>query len=385
MAETEKKGASGKRVSEEQRLHYIGFDVFPGKPKDLFKNKAEQDKLVEEVVAKRQKGETLREHNTLMDERVTMGEKILLAVASLAIFAALFLPWYSAYTEIPIEPETTGEVMYRYEVISQAGNSAVVVTEHRDSVSLWAISQELRNMPVADDQEPIYEAYYFETSPPPEVVPAESDLLYASWVFTPGNGEQALALADPAGEWPTGQSAPMAEDTEDTAPAKEVVAHQGEGANEEIITGHVRTAQLEREYTMLSGFGTFGAVGTVGSYVFSSGFVLMISAILMLLYAVLCVGLPVLNLYALFGMKGKPDDVAMKLKRILRLNWLPLIVIVVVMAMSFFGADYGFDTTDTFASIGDEYGVGALFNTLSWGAFASMAAAVVVAVKAIEI
>ena len=45
MTDADKKSPQGNRIAEKQRYKYIGFEVFPGKPKDLFKNKAEQEKL----------------------------------------------------------------------------------------------------------------------------------------------------------------------------------------------------------------------------------------------------------------------------------------------------------------------------------------------------
>jgi hypothetical protein len=62
--------------------------------------------------------------------------------------------------------------------------------------------------------------------------------------------------------------------------------------------------------------------------VFSSGLIVILSGLLMLAFALLCLALPVLNLYSLYGMKGKPDEVAVVLKQKLRLNWLPLLILV---------------------------------------------------------
>ena len=100
MAEKEKKaGGVTPRVSEDQRFSYIGFEVFPGKPKDLFKNDAERDRLVKAAKERREKGDITRERNTLMEERLSGGERIVLTIACLVIVGSLFLPWFSAYTE----------------------------------------------------------------------------------------------------------------------------------------------------------------------------------------------------------------------------------------------------------------------------------------------
>ncbi|MEA1979550.1 MAG: hypothetical protein U9N54_01060, partial [candidate division Zixibacteria bacterium] len=100
MAEEEKKVGSKDRISEKQRFSYIGFDVFPGKPKDLFKSEAEKEKLTKTLLEKRSSSDTLRESCTMLGDRVSFGEKLILTVASLVIVAALFLPWYSAYNEV---------------------------------------------------------------------------------------------------------------------------------------------------------------------------------------------------------------------------------------------------------------------------------------------
>lgn len=98
MADSEKKD-SGARISQEQRLHYIGFEVFPGKPKDLFKSEDEKNIYLQSVREKHDKGDLLRENCTLCEERVSGLERIVMTVASLAILVSLFLPWYSAYKE----------------------------------------------------------------------------------------------------------------------------------------------------------------------------------------------------------------------------------------------------------------------------------------------
>jgi hypothetical protein len=111
----------------------------------------------------------------------------------------------------------------------------------------------------------------------------------------------------------------------------------------------------------------------------------MLTGVIMLVFALLCIGLPVLNLYTLFGLKGQTDDVALKLKKAMRLNWLPLILFTVVLMLSFVGADYGFETSESFTSLGDAYGVAVLLGSLSWGVFVALAASVLIAVKGIEI
>jgi hypothetical protein len=90
-----------KRVSEEQRFHYIGFEVFPGKPGELFKNDAEKQQLVDRAKAKRSRGQIIRDQCTLMYERVSRGERLIMTVAAALVIAAVFMPWYSVYNEVP--------------------------------------------------------------------------------------------------------------------------------------------------------------------------------------------------------------------------------------------------------------------------------------------
>ncbi len=329
MADGDKKSPDKQRISEKQRFSFIGFEVFPGKPKDLFKNAAEKEKYEKVLAAKRDKGEVIREDCKLLESRISMPERIVLAVSSIAILLALLLPWYSAYKEVTTEKEVVVEEAAVAPVDSLLADSALVAQAEGDTLALAAVTDN------PTDDEAVAEVAATE------------------------------AAADDGGP--------------------KVQSHAGRTSREEIITGHQIRKQKERVYTTLTGFGTFIALGDVGGGIFGSGFVLVVSGILMLLYGLLCIGLPVLNLYGLFGLKGEPDDVAVKLKKLLRLNWLPLVLFVAVAFLSFFGADYGFATEEAFKSFGDSYGPGVLLGSLSWGVFVAMAGSVLVAVKGIEI
>jgi hypothetical protein len=284
MAEGDKKSPGGSRITDKERYNYIGFEVFPGTPKDLFKSEAEKTKLVEAVKSRRLSKDTLRDDCKLLEERVSYGERMVLAAASIVIFLALLLPWYSAYT-------------------------------------------------VVQDKTPQANAQ-------------------AGGTTTSGEG---------------------------------VTSHRGERANEEIITGRTTQVRNHKEYTDLSGFGTFISIGSIAGKVFSSGLILILSGLLMLSYGLLCLVLPVINLYSLFGLKGKPDELAIQLKKNLRLNWLPLLILVALVVLSLLGSSYGFDAQNTFTSLGTSYGIVTIFNTLSWGVFIAVAASLLVALKGIEI
>ena len=314
MAEKDKKGSSPKRITDTQRMKYIGFDVFPGKPKDLFKTDAEKQKYVDEVLAKREKGDILRDDCKLLEDRVTFKERLVLAITSLIVVAALFLPWYSAYTEVIEEPKLT------------------------EAETLAEFSQT-----------------------------ADSAMLEMASMLTGSPAENQMTDSMQAD---TGASASSAEVSE---------------VQEEIITGHVARKQVQRDYVSLSGIGSLVALGSVGSHVFSSGGVIIITSLLFIVYTLLCIALPGLTLYAVFGLKGTNDECALKLKSYLRYNWIPLVLFVVALVLSFFGANYDSDTVGIYTSIGDSYGVDVFLGTLSWGVFVSMAALILMAVKGIEI
>lgn len=339
MADGDKKGPDRNRITDQQRYKFIGFEVFPGKPKELFKNDAERQKLVDGVRAKRQSDETLRDDCTLLEERVSTGERIVLAIASVTILAALLLPWYSAYTEVPAEGMSTAQAT------EEAMDTLAVVFSGGDSL---ATPDSTVAMFGGEEVEEITD------------VPLGTDV-------------DSLSMAGVAAETPQQEE------------QLGITTHQGERANEQIITAHAARARTQKEYVHLSGFGTFAALGSVGGPVFSSGIILMLTGVLMLVLGLLCVALPVLNFYSIFGLKGNPDEAALKLKKFTRLNWLPLIIFTVVLILSFVGADYGFDSTQSYTSLGDGYSVGVLLGSLSWGVFVAMAASILVAVKGIEI
>jgi len=322
-AEGKEKNISVKPITADQRFKFIGFEVFPGKPKDLFRSDTEKDKFVKGVLAKREKGETLRDQCTLLEERVSFLDRLVLTLASVLILAALLVPWYSAYNEIVEE-----------EAVPVVQEEAALVT---DSAMLAA----------------------------------SGDTLAAT----------AGATA-PAATAPETPRVAEGETGEAAGPAKDVVRT---GAAEEVIHGYVAKKKIHKEYSRISGIGSLVSLGSVGSYVFSSGGVVIITAILFILYTLMCIGTPIYTLYGLYGMKGDGDQKALKLKRMLRVSWLPLIVFMLALILSFFGAQYGFDSESVFTSLGKAYGPGAFLGILSWGIILSLAAFILTAVKGVEI
>ena len=133
MAEEEKKVSAAKRISDKERFKYVGFDVFPGRVKDLFRSDAEKDKLVDWVRQKRTNRDlgALRDDCTLLEARVSLSDRVVLTVACLFMVAALFFPWYSAYNEIVEEPAEEAAVV--------ADSAAVEDSLLTDSVTVGAL------------------------------------------------------------------------------------------------------------------------------------------------------------------------------------------------------------------------------------------------------
>lgn len=310
------KESSQKRISERDRLKFIGFEVFPKEPKELFQSEAERQKLVEEVRARREHHDHLRGDCALLEDRVSGTDRLVLAIASVITILALLLPWYAAYNEIVEEVKPAQAV-----------------------------------------EEPAATSGSLESAP--ATIPA--DTLTAS--------EQT---ANPA------QS-----DTGAAATTKQTT--YGSSSGEEIITAVMARKKIHKEYERLSGLGAIFSIGIVGSYVFSSGFALMLTAVLFIVYTILCIGLPIYNLYGIYGLKGDSDSRALKLKKMLRLNWLPLVIFLVGLALSFLGGAYSFSAAEVFTSLGDGYGPWVYLTTLSWGVFISMAGFILCAAKGAEI
>jgi hypothetical protein len=258
-----------------------------------------------------------------------MGERLVLAVASVVILIALFLPWYSVYTEVQETPAATA-------------TEAAPAAAPTDTLGI-----------------------------------ANEDVVVAdSAAVAPSDAEGGVEAVVP----PPADSTQVAEQT---AQAEQ----QGDqSSGEEIIHGLISRARVERTYTRESAIGGLFSLGSVGSYVFGSGFILVITGILFIVMTLLAIALPVLTLYLVFGAKGTADQKALLMKKYLKLNWIPVGVFFLAMILSFFGASYGFgDPTAVFTSLGDSYGIATFMNSLSWGVFISLAAFILLAAKGIEI
>jgi hypothetical protein len=335
--EDKKKTTSKKRVTDDERFHYIGFEVFPGKAKDLFKSAAEKDKLVDGVIAKRDSGQVGREECTLFEDRISGLDRIVMTLACLTMLVSLILPWFSVYNRVEdtagaAEPATEEVIV---DSLAMTGDSATLALA--DAVDSLGV-------PVGDDAEAT-EAL---------AVATESDTTTGAGATDEG-GEQAAS---------TGGRQSRAE---------------------EVLHGYVAKKKYTEHFERLGGLGTLAALGSVGSPVFSSGFVLVVSGVVFLLMILATLGLPLYSLYGLYALKGNGDQKALALKKILKLNWIPLMLFTGAMFLAFFGANYGFDAESMYTSLGKSYGVGVFLDSLSWGAFVSISASVLLAVKGVEI
>ncbi len=320
MAAEGKKGEPKKRISDKERFNFIGFDVFPGEPKDLFKSDAEKSKHVDAVKAKRDTGEVIRDECKLLEERVSLFDRSVLTIACVVIIGALFVPWFSAYNVVVEEVHN--------EPIAAVVDSTIV----DDSTSI-AMSDSTSAMAQAED---------------------------------------SLALAA------------VTDESVSSEPEKKV---QRNASGDEVLHGYVAKKKIHKEYDTMNGFSVLMSIGSVGGYVFSSGFILMVTGVLIILFVLACLAIPGYTLYGLYGMKGDPDKQALALKKVLRLNWVPVLLLGVAFIISFVGADYGFDNESVahFSSFGDAYGPSVFMGSLSYGVAVSLGAFVLNALKGIEI
>lgn len=335
------------RISDQQRFQYIGFEVFPRPAKkDLYASDAEREAYLQEVRRKREQGQITRSACTLLEERMSGSERIVLIVASLFVIGSLFLPWFSAYNIIAEE--------------------APVVTISQSDATLSDLT---------DGQ-------------------ASPDGLNPESSSPESSSEVASGLPDEAADLPEESIAANQEDAEngaETVTATETTASQitatGEGmtGNEEIITAQQFRKKTRKEYAKLSGIGGIIALGSYGGAIFSSGIGVILAVLFMVMFLLLSVAIPSYTIYNILSLKGDADEVALKLKRVFKLSWLPTLALFAALAVSFFGGSYSLELGDSFFSLGSSFGVAPFLGSLSWGPLVSLAGSVLVAAKGIEI
>ena len=341
MADAENKpNASG---LADERYKYIGFEVFPGKPGDIFKNDEERKSLIQKVMAKfnRSDGE-VRDHCTLMEERVSGLEKGFLALASVIMILAIFLPWFSGYYEI----ETARLVSEQ----SMAAMSAEQNETNEEGTAGAAADSTVTEM-------------------------------------TENTGEGVTAVPATVSDVTDSASLVAAEDSLMPPAVAGVVDTAAILAGEAPVPEGLRKIiAIDHDPRSKTGIGALFSLGDYGSLIFSSGFVLILSFILMLVFFLSCIVMAGFNLYVIYGSKAKnPDDYALMLKNKLKLNWIPIYIWLVVVVLSLIGASYGFDSDSMVKQVGDSYGIMTFINLGSFGIYLALAGFLITALKAKEI
>lgn len=84
-------------VPEDIRFKYIGFDVYPRKPRRFWRSEDEKKKHLEEVVRQRSSESTLaeRDHSLVRAEVFSKVDRLILTITSFLLTMSLFLPWFS--------------------------------------------------------------------------------------------------------------------------------------------------------------------------------------------------------------------------------------------------------------------------------------------------
>ncbi len=314
-----------KTFDPDERFKYLGFEIHPGKIGNIFKSDSEKETWVEEVRQRRQKSTHVREHNTLEEARVTSFEKIVLTVTSVLLIASLFFPWFSGYREIEVE-----------------------------------------STPTATQQ--------------PMVGMTDSSMVQGMADSTMAGG-MADSAAMAAGAAPMDSTSGAMATTEPQAQQD-----QTDAAGFSSIMATTKRKEIKRENHAISGLSAIASLGSYGGDIFSSGFILILTAILMLLYMLFCVGYAVYALYTLFASKGTEDVKALQLKRVLRLAWVPISVYVLCIILSVIGANYSFSTTnEMIKQIGSSYGTGTYLGLLSYGFYMTLACFALNGAKGVEI
>ena len=329
MAEGENKSQSFE--SSDERVKYVGFEVFPGKAGDIFKSDTERKSLIQKVMGKfnRSEGE-VRDRCTLIEERISKLEQGFLTAAAVVMVLALFLPWFSGYIEV----STVKQVPIEEEQAAAVADSNAVAPD-----SLAAAG------------------------------------LVDSTAAAAGDNPVDAAVTEPVGDDLAAADDGAVDDT--TAAA---------AATNTPPAGFRTVTEVTREPYSLTGFGAITSLGDYGSMVFSSGIVLVLTGVLMIIYFLSCLGLGAYNLYLLYGVK-KPtaDERALFLKDKLRLNWIPVYIWLAMLVLSMIGANYGFDSEGMVKQVGDSYSIMSFVGLTSAGIYVALAAFLVAALKGKEI
>lgn len=100
MAEKNKKNEKEDKIPEDLRYKYIGFDIFPKRAKDFWKDEEEKRKHLEKVKEEGSQATLLdRDHSLVRVSVFSKTDKIVLSIASFLLAISLFIPWFSLQGE----------------------------------------------------------------------------------------------------------------------------------------------------------------------------------------------------------------------------------------------------------------------------------------------
>ena len=338
-------------ISDPERLRYLGFDVGPSEIGELFKTKDEERKYVDHVIDKRDHNDVLRDTSNFREERISATERYIVFGASLMIMISLFLPftpWVSGYVQTETEVTLT-------DVPAPADITADITTD---------------GQPVADVSAGAADATgEADTTVTPDAAGASGDAVDA---VDATEGDETVASPTDASQ------------TNDAIPSAAALTRQGVVGFQDLQVSRKKTKIVRTPYSW-SGVQILASLGSTGSKIFSSGVILIVSGILFLVYMLLSLAIPGYIGYCVMTIKGHPDEVALKLKSILKLAWIPVLVWAAILFLSVIGADYGFDTTDALVQVGESYGISAFLGLLGVGFYLSLAGFVLAGSKSVEI
>lgn len=482
MAEGENKSQSFQY--SDKRFKYIGFDVFPGKPGDIFKSDEERKSLIQRVRERMARGQgRVRDRCTLMESRMSGVEKGFLTAAAVLMIVALFLPWYSG--SIPISYDQIGTVdgvqfmhasaqdqrligyvttalkerqqrIYSRAAIhgggetggeaapaattdtstarepaatpgatdSAAAPGAAAIPDSADTGQAAAVADTTRGAgDTAQAVSPVVHVLFVDTTDPDSLRLTE-DLrrhTVAYYGFNAETGEETfrygaddalnsnpaiMTLAQKNDSLVDARRTRILEAADKAAkPSRRTTEEQRQAAVDSILAdtstilanvslfgenqfgaGELGSRGIVNDNYSMSGIGAVTKMGNYLPLVFSSGPILVITGILMLIFYICIPVLAVLNLYALYGLHGSnPDEYVLKLKKWLRYNWIPVLIWVAMFIMSFFGAPYGFDSTRMLKQVGSSYGIVTFVGLSSFGIYLVLMTFLISALKGKEI
>jgi hypothetical protein len=95
MGDQNQNKKAGDEVSEELRFRYIGFDVYPRKPKKFWKSEEEKRQHLEQARKSAGSAFAEREHSLVHSAVFSKVDRMVLTITSFLLTVSLFLPWFS--------------------------------------------------------------------------------------------------------------------------------------------------------------------------------------------------------------------------------------------------------------------------------------------------